>query len=214
MTSDRLSVRSGSAGARAGEQSRFATRTAGVVATLARLMAAAITLIGLVGLTVGYSMSTESAWFSGEAERIGLIAGVGLAALVVGTAIALLAINVGKHKPGTWALGLAIALVCTQLSLIAGAVLADGLTLWLARTPHRQEAKFYSAQRISGSARTASCAQKITVQPALPQFAGRYASFCAPEVYVEPGLNKDDRVVLVGRANWLGFVAERVERAR
>jgi len=177
-------------------------------------MGAAIGLISLVGFTVGYTMSTESAWFSGEAERIGLIAGIATAVLVFGTTIALLAIYVGAHKPGTWALGLAVALFCTQMSLIAGALLADGLTLWLARTPHRQEAMFYSAQAIAGSARTASCAQKITVKPALPQFASRYASFCAPEVIVEPGLKKDDRVVLVGRASWLGFVAERVERAR
>ena len=177
-------------------------------------MGVAIGLISLVGFTVGYTMDTESAWFSGEVERIGLIVSIAFAVLVFGTTIALLAIQVGAHKPGTWALGLAIALFCTQMSLIAGAMLADGLTLWLAGTAHRQEAKFYSAQRIAGGARTASCAQKITVKPALPQFAGRYASFCAPDVFVEPGLKKDDRVILVGRANWLGFVAERVERAR
>lgn len=209
-----MTPRSNAAGVPAGERHERAQRAGGAVAALAYVMGAAIGVINLVGVTVGYSMGTESAWFSEEAERIGLIGAIVFAALVLGATIAWLVTHVGARKPGTWALALAFALLCTQLSLISGAVLADGLTVWLARTPHRQEAKFYSAQRIPQRPRTASCAQKITVQPALAQFANRYASFCAPEVAVEPGLKKDDRVVLVGRVHWLGFVAERVERAR
>ena len=206
-----MNPRSQSAGVRASDPRG---RAAGVVGMLAGFMGTAIGTISLIGFTVGFTMSTESAWFSGEVERIGLIAGIAFAVLVFGTTIALLSIHVGAHKPGSWALGLVIALFFTQMSVIASVMLADGLTQWLAGTPHRQEAKFYSAQRIGGGARTASCTQKITVQPALPQFADRYASFCAPDVVVEPGLKKDDRVMLVGRANWLGFVAERVESAR
>ena len=198
---------------RAGGHHEPAKRAGSVVATLAVLLGAAIGLINLAGVTVGYSMGTEAAWFNEDVERFGFIGAIVFAVLILGMTIALLATHVGARKPMTWTMGIIFALVCTQLSVISGALVADGLTVWLSGTPHREEAKFYSAGPTGGGARTAKCAQKISIQPALPRFKGRIPSFCAPELFVEPGLRKDERVVLVGRANWLGFVAERVERA-
>jgi hypothetical protein len=166
--------------------------------------------------TVGFTMGTESAWFSEEVERFGWIAAIVLAVLLVGGTVAYLAVNLGAHKPMTWVMGVAFALVCTQLTLISGTLVTDVLTVWLSRAPHREEAKFYSAGP-TGGGRSAKCAQKIAVQPALPRFQGLIPSFCAPDAVVEPGLKRDDSVVLVGRVGRLGrlgFVVERVERAR
>ena len=190
-----------------------ARRSEGAVATLAWSLGGVIGLLNVVGLAAGFTMGTESAWFSEEVERFGWIAAIVLAALLVGGTVAYLSVKLGARKPMTWVMGVTFALVCTQLTLISGTLVADALTVWLSGAPHREEARFYSAGP-TGGGRTANCAQKIAVQPALPRFRGLIPSFCAPEAIVEPELKRDDRVVLVGRMSRLGFVVERVERAR
>ena len=191
-----------------------AKRAGNVVEKFAWFMGGLIGILNFAGLAVGFTLGSESAWFSEEVERFGWIAAIVLAALIVGATIAMLALHLGARKPMTWTMGIVFALVATQLSLISGALATDALTLWLAATPHREQAKFYSAGPSGGGARTAKCTQKISVQPALPRFKGRIPSFCAPDAKIEAGLKQGDEVVLVGRASRLGFVVERVERAR
>lgn len=206
--------RSSDSGTGGAETPPRASRTQAAVESFAWSLMGIIAILNLAGLTVGFTLGTESAWFSAEVERFAWIAAAVLAMFLVGGTLAYLAVNLGAHKPMTWVMGVVFALVATQLSLISGALVTDALTVWLAGTPHREEAKFFSAGPSGGGARTAKCAQKIAVQPALPRFKERIASFCAPGAKVEPGLKQGDTVVLVGRASWLGFVVERVERAR
>ena len=158
----------------------------------------------------GAFMDAESAWFSEGVELFGRIAAIVLVVVIVGGAISILAVYEGARKPLTWAMGVLFALALVQLTLVAGTMTTEFLTLRLSTTPHRLEAKFYSAGPV-GIRR--HCAQRIQVQPLLPRFEERTPGFCAPDAVVEPGLKRDDKVVLVGRASRLGFVVERVERA-
>lgn len=187
-----------------------ARRVLGPVAGYAWILGGILFVFDFSALVVSVFLGTESAWFSEEVERFGRIAAIPLAVLIVGGAISILAVNEGARKPLTWAAGLLFALIFVQLTLVAGAVTTEVLTLWLSTTPHRQEARFYWAGPV-GIMRY--CPQRIQVQPALPRFRDRTPGFCAPDAVVEPGLKRDDKVVLVGRASWLGFVVERVERA-
>jgi hypothetical protein len=189
-------------------------RAQDATAKIAWLLGGTLAAVNLFGLIAGFSLGTESAWFSEEVERFGWIAATMLAVILVGGTIAWLAVNLGAHKPMTWVMGVVFALVGTQLTLISGVVVTEALTLWLSSTPHREAAKFYSAGPTGGTGRSAKCEQKIAVRPALSRFKGLIPSFCAPEAVVEPGLKRDDEIVLVGRAGRLGFVVERVERAR
>jgi len=189
-------------------------RADGFVRIFAGSLGGVLGVVNLFALATGYSLDTDCAWFSEEMERAGWVAAVALAILIFGGAITFLVVAVGARKPGTWVFGIIVTLACTHLSLISGTVLATGLAVWLSGTPHRQTAKFYAAGPVAAGPRTPNCAMRITVQPEIPRFAGRYPGFCSPDAVVDPELNRGDRVVLVGRLNRVGFVVERVERAR